>query len=84
MKLNFIKSLIWLGVFATSFSSCDLDVVPPDSMAAENFWKTEKDAWYALNEIYARMPDFLDGKVLGKPSSKEASQPDSPAAMTMV
>ena len=61
MKLNFIKSLIWLGVFATSFSSCDLDVVPPDSMAAENFWKTEKDAWYALNEIYARMPDFLDG-----------------------
>ena len=61
MKQNLIKSLLWTGLLAASFSSCDLDVVPPDSMAAENFWQTEKDATYALNEIYARMPDFIDG-----------------------
>lgn len=61
MKQNLIKSLIWTGLLAASFSSCDLDVIPPDSMAAESFWQTEKDAAYALNEIYARMPDFIDG-----------------------
>ncbi len=61
MKINIIKSIAWVGLFSVSVSSCDLDVIPPDSMASESFWKTEKDAWYALNEIYARMPDFIDG-----------------------
>ncbi len=61
MKINIIKSIAWVGLFSVSVSSCDLDVIPPDSMTSESFWKTEKDAWYALNEIYARMPDFIDG-----------------------
>lgn len=38
------------------FASCDLDVVPPAEMAGENFWKTEKDAWYFLNTCYQSMP----------------------------
>ena len=49
MKINIIKSIAWVGLFSVSVSSCDLDVIPPDSMASESFWKTEKDAWYALN-----------------------------------
>lgn len=59
MKNN-IK-IIALGLcMAGSFTACDLDVVPPSEMAAENFWKTEKDAWYALNSCYAE----LDGAKL--------------------
>ncbi|MGL5730347.1 MAG: RagB/SusD family nutrient uptake outer membrane protein, partial [Bacteroidales bacterium] len=37
-------------------SACDLNVVPPSDIAVENFWQTEKDAWYALNACYAQMP----------------------------
>lgn len=59
MKNN-IK-LFALGLLvAGSFTACDLEVVPPADMAAENFWKTEKDAWYALNSCYSE----LDGSQL--------------------
>lgn len=62
MKTRYIKHLMVLGALALGVSSCDLDVVPPDSMSAESFWKTEKDAWYAMNEIYINgMPDFING-----------------------
>lgn len=37
----------------TVCSSCDLDVVPPSSIASETYWKSEKDAWYNLNAIYS-------------------------------
>ncbi|MCD8292943.1 MAG: RagB/SusD family nutrient uptake outer membrane protein [Prevotellaceae bacterium] len=40
---------------ASLLAACNLDVVPPADMAAENFWKTEKDAWYALNSCYAEL-----------------------------
>ncbi|MCS2776632.1 hypothetical protein NXW80_21550 [Bacteroides fragilis] len=36
-------------------TACDLDVVPPADIEAENFWQTEKDAWYALNTCYATL-----------------------------
>ncbi|MGL4327306.1 MAG: RagB/SusD family nutrient uptake outer membrane protein, partial [Tannerellaceae bacterium] len=36
-------------------SSCNLDVEPPTSISAETFWKTDKDAWYALNACYRDM-----------------------------
>lgn len=36
-------------------SSCNLDVEPPTSISAETFWKTDKDAWYALNACYRSM-----------------------------
>lgn len=39
-------------------SSCSLNVVPPEDIAAENFWKTEKDAWYGLNSIYSTLTAF--------------------------
>lgn len=55
MKKLFIKCAIFL-VIVSSFNSCDLDVVPPAEIVAEDFWKTEKDAWYALNSCYATMP----------------------------
>lgn len=52
-----IKFLVWSCILImSSLISCDLDVIPPSEMAAENFWKTEKDAWYALNGCYQSMP----------------------------
>ena len=48
-----IKNLAILGLFTVAFASCDMEVVPPSEIAAENFWKTEKDAWYGLNACYA-------------------------------
>lgn len=56
MKNKDIKNIIALCFVALSFSACDMDVIPPSEIAAENFWKTEKDAWYALNTCYAQMP----------------------------
>lgn len=50
-----IKNLAILGLFTVAFASCDIEVVPPSEIAAENFWKTEKDAWYGLNACYAQM-----------------------------
>ena len=47
MKL-YIKNLILFCSLVSVLTSCDLDVVPPAEISAENFWKTEKDAWYAL------------------------------------
>lgn len=62
MNTKYIKHLVLLGMLSLGMSSCDLDVVPPDSMSAESYWKTEKDAWYAMNEIYINgMPDFING-----------------------
>lgn len=54
-----IKNIITVVILAGAFTACDLDVVPPSDIAVENFWKTEKDAWYGLNSCYANM-DGLD------------------------
>ncbi|MDH7464145.1 RagB/SusD family nutrient uptake outer membrane protein [Chitinophagaceae bacterium 26-R-25] len=39
-----------------------LDVIPPSNIAAENFWKTEKDAWLGLNACYSQLIGF-DGYI---------------------
>lgn len=61
MKYN---NLITICCLSTSLllNSCDLEVIPPSSIAAESFWKTDKDAWYALNACYATLEgaDILD------------------------
>ena len=55
MKLH-IKSLVLFCTLTGVLTSCDMDVVPPAEISAENFWQTEKDAWYALNGCYQSMP----------------------------
>jgi len=47
-----------------AFSSCTkkLDVFPPSDIVAENFWKTEKDAWLGLNAVYSQLPGW-DGYI---------------------
>jgi hypothetical protein len=58
MKTDKIRKILPIILFATFFTSCDLDVVPQADIAAENFWKNEKDAWYGLNACYATMTGF--------------------------
>lgn len=58
MKLKIVAKLVLCCSVAALVSSCDLEVIPPTEIAAENFWKTEKDAWYGLNACYAQMPGF--------------------------
>lgn len=48
-----LKNILLCTVLGTAVCSCDLDVVPPASISAETYWKTEKDAWYNLNAIYS-------------------------------
>lgn len=50
-----IKKIVVLCLLAATMVSCDLNVVPPSDIAAGNFWKTEKDAWYGLNACYAQL-----------------------------
>lgn len=50
-----LENILTFVLFAAAFTACDLEVIPPANIAAENFWKTEKDAWYGLNACYANM-----------------------------
>ncbi len=53
MKKNY-KVIALCGCLGLAgLSSCDLDVVPTETIATESYWKTAKDAWYNLNAIYA-------------------------------
>jgi hypothetical protein len=47
------KNIFFCTVLGATVCSCDLDVEPTSNIATETFWKTEKDAWYNLNAIYA-------------------------------
>lgn len=53
------KSLIYSSLICgLSFAACDMDVVPPADISAENFWKTEKDAWYGLTTCYETLSGY--------------------------
>lgn len=52
------KKNICVFLLAAFVTACNLDVVPPSQIASENFWRTEKDAWYGLNACYAQLPAF--------------------------
>ena len=39
-------------------TSCDMEVIPPSEISEQSYWKTEKDAWYALNACYSRLQGF--------------------------
>lgn len=52
-----------LGMLVLFLSSCDLDIISPSDMVKENFWKTENDAWYALNSCYSGLPTFSGGMI---------------------
>lgn len=58
MKLYKGLKCAFIAFLMVPVSSCDLEVIPPAEIAAESFWKTEKDAWYGLNACYAQMPGF--------------------------
>ncbi|MCD7938430.1 MAG: RagB/SusD family nutrient uptake outer membrane protein, partial [Tannerellaceae bacterium] len=45
--------MISVLVGITILSSCDLDVIPPDTIAPENYWTSENDATLFLNSIYS-------------------------------
>ena len=51
-----LKNIILTCILGSAVTACDLDVVPPAEIAAENYWKTEQDAVFALNGCYESMP----------------------------
>lgn len=55
-KIKNIKNLILFVMSGLILASCDMEVVPPTTIGQETFWRTEKDAWYALNACYALLP----------------------------
>lgn len=55
MKFISIKHIAVCTLLTASLASCDLEVIPPSEIATETLWKTEKDAWYALNSCYAQL-----------------------------
>lgn len=60
--MKYIIYLI-LIVFCTSLFSCNddfLNTIPRDRVSESIFWKTEKDAEYACNAIYAKLPSAWD------------------------
>ncbi|MCC8147308.1 MAG: RagB/SusD family nutrient uptake outer membrane protein [Bacteroidales bacterium] len=55
---KYIKSIISLSicmVFVFSFTSCDNDVLPTADTSADSYWRTERDAWLVLNNIYTTL-----------------------------
>lgn len=54
MKKTNLKYILFTGLLG--MTSCSMVVSPPDQIASENYWKTENDAYLALNACYAQMP----------------------------
>ncbi len=52
-----ILSLLLIGVFIASCSDEDLTRTPNGGLNPENFWKSDKDVWNAINNIYASLPE---------------------------
>lgn len=55
-KLNY--HILLLAGLITLNTSCDMTVSPPAQIGADNYWKTENDAFLNLNTCYAQMPSF--------------------------
>lgn len=53
---NKIYKYVRVFIVSSLFTACNIDVTPPSSLSVDKFWKTEKDAWYALNGCYSSMP----------------------------
>lgn len=53
----------YLGILlgALALSSCNLDLTSPSEIGETSFWKSEKDAWFALNACYSELPTYLGG-----------------------
>lgn len=51
-----LRNIIFTCFIGGVVSACDMEVIPPAEISAENFWKTEQDAWFALNGCYQSMP----------------------------
>lgn len=47
-----MKRLILVALGALMLNSCDTDVVNPNAITAQTFWKTEADAQYGINATY--------------------------------
>lgn len=57
---NYLNKIVIIASLLVVFSSCTkkLDLLPPSDIVAENFWKTEKDAWLGLNACYSQLPGW--------------------------
>lgn len=55
MEFNIKSIILALLLGSTSLVSCDLEVTPPSDISTGSFWKTEKDAWNALNALYGEI-----------------------------
>ncbi len=58
MNNIYCKTIVSAALSLVLLVSCDMDVIPPSDIAAESFWNTDKDAWYALNACYRQLPGF--------------------------
>ena len=58
-----IHNIYILGLITFLFSACNLDLKSPTEIVQENYWKTENDAWYALNTCYSQLPNFSSGMI---------------------
>lgn len=45
-------SIVGMAFVGLTFTSCDMDVVPPTTISPESYWNTENDAKSYLNTIY--------------------------------
>ncbi|MBF0647397.1 RagB/SusD family nutrient uptake outer membrane protein [Dysgonomonas sp. GY75] len=55
---KYIRSILSISIclaLIDGFTSCDMDVSPTKDTDANAFWKTDKDAWMALNGIYSEL-----------------------------
>ena len=58
MKRNIKYLGCFLAIVGTVFQSCKknvLETIPNDRVSSEIYWKTEADARYAVNSIYANL-----------------------------
>lgn len=53
---KYILSLITLvGLGSLGLTSCDLSVTNPTDVSSDTYWKTDKDVWSSLNDLYSAL-----------------------------
>lgn len=55
MKKYIVSLITLVGLGSLGLTSCDLSVTNPTDVSSDTYWKTDKDVWSSLNDLYSAL-----------------------------
>lgn len=55
MKKYIVSLITLVGLGSLGLTSCDLSVTNPTDVSSDTYWKTDKDVWASLNDLYSAL-----------------------------